>query len=79
MLVFVCIISIFLLNYYDRNYIVLCIALTGVSVLMDVIWLVLLGPKYWSPPAVSEFSVGNWGYMRIIFLFTILQIIVKVN
>lgn len=57
LLVFVCILSIFLLNYFDKNYIVLCIALTGVSVLMDLIWLVVLGPKHWSPPTVGEFSI----------------------
>ena len=79
LLVFVCSLSIFLLNYFDKNYLVLCIALTGVSVLMDTIWLFVLGPKHWNPPAVGEFSVGEWGYLRIIFFFTILQIVAKVG
>lgn len=74
----VCILSIFLLNYFDRNYLVLCIALTAVSVVMDALWLLLLGPSHWNPPRVGEFSVGEWGYLRIIFFFTIMQVLAKV-
>lgn len=78
LLVVCCIMLIFLLNYFDKEYIKLCTILTIISVLADLVWLFIYGAVFWTPPEVGEYYSTEKDYLRIIVLFTILTLSLKV-
>lgn len=51
-----CVLSIFILNYFDRVYVRVCMLLTGLCLLTDLIWIVFFSGSYWDPPKVSMFA-----------------------
>lgn len=79
LLVVCCIISIFLLNYFDQHYVRACVGLTGLSIFIDLLWLFLNGPTFWAPPALGEFANSEKDYLRLIVVFTILSMLLKVR
>lgn len=72
-----CILSIYLLNFLDRPYVRLTIALTLTSILLDLAWLVLYAGITWNPSEVSNTTVYQLGYMRFIVFFTVVLIPLK--
>jgi hypothetical protein len=70
--------SIFLLNYFDRNYVKVCIGLTGLNMFIDLIWLFLYARAYWSPPRIGEFATSEADYLRLIVVFTVMTMALKV-
>lgn len=79
LIVLVTILSIFLLKYFDSGYLRICVGLTSISIVMDLIWLMIYAGNYWSPPANSEFSQMQVPTLRAIVFFTILLMAAKVS
>jgi len=74
-----CVVSIFLLNYFDRYYVKACVALTGLSIVIDLLWMFIHGGTFWSPPIVGEFANSERDYLRLIVVFTLLTMALKVQ
>lgn len=79
MIVLVTILQIFILKYFESGYLRICIGLTGISIVMDLIWLMVNAGNYWSPPTNSEFSQLQVPTLRFIVFFTILLMAAKVS
>ena len=45
--------SIFVLNYFDSTYLKICASLTGASIALDFVWLIMYAGSYWSLPLLS--------------------------
>lgn len=71
--------SIYLMNFFDRVYIRLTLALTVVSIVLDLVWLILYAGPKWNPATVSNSSVYQLGYQRFIVFFTVALIPLKVG
>lgn len=78
LLVLVTILSIFLLNYFDTTYIKICMGLTSISIVLDLIWLMAYAGDYWSPPTSGMHSQNQTATLRFIVLFTVLLMAAKV-
>ena len=72
-----CLLSIYLMNFFDKVYVRLALALLGASILLDLVWVIMEGGSKWNPPKVSNSSVYMVGYQRFIVFFTVTLIIVK--
>lgn len=79
LLVLVIILSIFLLNYFDTVYIKICMGLTSISIVLDLIWLMAYAGDHWSPPLNGIYSQNQTGTLRFIVLFTIVMMCAKVS
>ena len=65
-----CLLSIYLLNFFDRLYIRFTLGLIGLSIILDIVWLCLEAGQKWNPPSVGNNSVYQAGYLRFIVFFT---------
>lgn len=66
------------MNFFDKVYIRLTLALLAVSVILDLVWLIMYAGQKWSPPSVSNTSEYEVGYMRFIIFFTVVLIPLKI-
>lgn len=46
--------SLYLLNFFDKVYIRFTLALTLISVVLDFVWLILYAGPKWNPSTVSN-------------------------
>ena len=69
--------SLYLLNFFDKVYIRFTLALTAASVVLDLVWLILYAQVKWNPPTVSNESIYRVGYTRFIVFFTVALIPLK--
>lgn len=67
------------MNFFDRPYIRLTLALIVASVILDLVWLILYASSKWNPSDVSNNSIYQVGYMRFIVFFTIALIPLKIG
>lgn len=67
-LAYIFVFGIYLLNYFDRQYVKLCLGALGVSVLLDFIWLfVMAGPYFNNAPGFrSNLQPGFLGFAYIV-------------
>jgi hypothetical protein len=72
-----CLLSIYLMNFFDKAYIRLTLALIVASIALDIVWLIVYASIKWNPSEVSNNSVYQIGYMRFIVFFTIVLIPLK--
>lgn len=77
LIVLTCLLSIYLMNFFDKAYIRLALALLGISIILDIVWLAMEAGSKWNPPEVSNNSEYQKGYMRFIVFFTITLLFVK--
>jgi hypothetical protein len=45
--------SMFVLDYFDKTYLKITAALTGVSIITDFVWLIMYAGSYWSVSSLS--------------------------
>ena len=46
-LAYLAVIGIFFLNYFDKNYIRVCLALLGISIILDIVWAIEEAKVLW--------------------------------
>ena len=66
------------MNFFDRIYIRLALALIVASVVLDIVWLIMYASSKWNPSSVSNTSEYQIGYMRFIVFFTVALIPLKI-
>jgi len=66
------------MNFFDKIYINLTLALTVISVVLDLVWLIMYAGPKWSPSTVSNTTIYQIGYMRFIVFFTVALIPLKI-
>lgn len=62
--------SLYLMNFFDKVYIRFALALLAVSLALDIVWLVLYAQHKWSPATISNDSIYKISYTRSIVIFT---------
>jgi hypothetical protein len=67
------------MNFFDKPYIRLALALIASSVALDLIWLLMYASTKWNPSTVSNNTIYQIGYMRFIVFFTIVLIPLKIS
>lgn len=78
-MVVLCLLSLYLMNFFDRIYIRFTLGLNIISVVLDFVWLIMYAGSKWSPSSVSNNSIYQLGYMRFIVFFTIILIPLKIS
>ena len=73
-----CLLSIYLMNFFDRVYIRLTLALIAISVVLDFVWLIMYAGPKWNPPSVGNETIYQVGYTRFIVFFTVALIPLKI-
>jgi hypothetical protein len=58
------------MNFFNKPYIRLTLALIASSVALDLLWLVMYAGPKWNPSTVSNNTIYQIGYMRFIIFFT---------
>lgn len=66
------------MNFFDRVYIRLTLALIAGSIVLDLVWLIMYAGPKWNPSTVSNSSVYQLGYQRFIVFFTVALIPLKI-
>ena len=74
-----CLLSIYLMNFFDRLYIRFTLGLLVVSIVLDFVWLFLEAGQKWNPPEVGNNSKYETGYLRFIVFFTAALIPLKLG
>jgi membrane protease YdiL (CAAX protease family) len=67
------------MNFFDKSYIRLTLALIASSVVLDLLWLLMYASSKWNPSTVSNNTIYQIGYMRFIVFFTIMLIPLKIS
>lgn len=78
-MVVVSMLSLYLMNFFDRIYIRFTLGLNVISILVDFLWLIMYAGSKWSPSTISNNSIYQLGYMRFIVFFTIILIPLKIG
>lgn len=78
LIVFTCLLFIFLMNHFDRTYIRALLALLILSEVLDAIWLFMNSGDFWSPPAVGTNSGYEKGYLKLIVMLAYLGVFMKI-
>lgn len=78
LIVFTCLMFIFLMNHFDRTYIKSILALLILSEILDAIWLFMNSSQFWNPPANGTSSGAENGYLKLIILLTYLGLFMKI-
>ncbi len=60
-------------------YVRFTLALIGISIVIDIVWLIMYAGIKWNPPKVGNDSVYETGYLRFIVFFTAVLIPLKVG
>jgi hypothetical protein len=66
------------MNFFDKPYILLTLALIVSSIALDILWLLMYAGPSWNPSTVSNNSAYQTGYMRFIVFFTAVLIPLKI-
>lgn len=72
------ILSIFLVNYFDRQFVRVCLLLNGVSIVLDIVWLCVHFGTWSSPPSVSPLFAGFKGGYIFTLVMTIILLVAKI-
>jgi len=67
------------MNFFDKPYIRLTLALIVTSIALDLVWLILYAAPKWNISQVSNNSIYQEGYMRFIVFFTVVLIPLKIG
>lgn len=84
LLVISLIVSMFVLKYFDKQYVVILLTTLGVSCALDFIWLIVLASVifsimqvYWDPGAETQHSTLQGGFLKAVVFFTCVAILIR--
>lgn len=80
------ILSIFFLNYFDKNYMKFLLILIATTIIFDIVWLsvharvnIFIIQEYWSPDIETQHSTLHSGFLAFVFIMVIVLMVLRVT